>query len=348
MSPGTPGETLALGTRHRRAVERFGPGVVLSLTIAGAASFVATGAGGPVMLLALLIGMAFHFLHADERFRPGLDIVARNVLKIGVALLGVRITISEIAGLGFGTLSLVIAGVTLTILFGWSVGRALGLKADHAVLSGGATAICGASAALAISAVLPRTAQSEQNLGITVVGVTTLSTVAMVVYPAIASLLGLSDTQAGIFLGATIHDVAQVVGAGFAISNEAGETATIVKLLRVAMLAPAVFVISMVFARVPGDEEAETVRRQAMPVFLVAFLALCAIGSAGWIPPAAEGILSDVSRGALVAAVAALGVKTSLQSLMTVGLKPILCLSLTTAGLALFVLAAILLGLVGG
>lgn len=348
MSDAAPSENLSPVARLGRATERLGPGIVLSLTIAGAASFVSSGAGGPVMLMALLIGMAFHFLSEDARFRPGLDVAARNILKFGVALLGVRITLGDIAGLGAGTLALVICGVALTILCGYAAGRALGLKADHAVLSGGATAICGASAALAISAVLPRTRQSEQNLGMTVVGVTTLSTIAMVLYPAIAALLGLSDRQAGIFLGATIHDVAQVVGAGFAISEETGETATVVKLLRVALLGPAVFIISMLFARTPGDEETEAVRRHAMPLFLIAFLILCVIGSVGFIPTAAEGVLSDVSRGALIAAVAAIGVKTSLKSLITVGVKPILCLTIATAALAIGVLTIVTLGFSGG
>jgi uncharacterized membrane protein YadS len=103
-------------------------------------------------------------------------------------------------------------------------------------MTGGAVAICGASATLAIAAVIPHNDKTERNVLFTVVAVTTLSTVAMVLYPVLFGLLGIDDREIGFLIGATIHDVAQVVGAGYSVSDRAGDAATVVKLMRVAML----------------------------------------------------------------------------------------------------------------
>ena len=152
-------------------------------------------------------------------------------MVIGVALLGLRISFAMIDALGWPTVALVIGMVPLTILFGLAASRLFGFRYRFAFLSAGAVAICGASAALAIAAILPKDEKSEDRLVFTVVGVTILSTVAMILYPVLSQSLGFDDVTAGVYIGATIHDVAQVVGAGFSISDTAGETATLVKLL---------------------------------------------------------------------------------------------------------------------
>jgi uncharacterized integral membrane protein (TIGR00698 family) len=262
------------------------------------------------------------------------------VLQLGVVLLGASVTFSEIAALGWATALLVILGVATTIGVGWAIGRANGLTNAHSTLSAGAVAICGASAAMAISSVLPQTKESERNLILTVVGVTTLSTIAMVVYPSLTHLFGFSEMQAGIFLGATIHDVAQVIGAGYIVSDDAGAVAAVVKLMRVTLLAPAVFIIAMLFARKTAGSEATG---RAFPIFLLGFAALMTINSFGVIPDALRENVSGVSLFCLVVAVSALGVKTSLKSLFEVGPKPVAALVLQTLWLAAFVTAAVFL-----
>jgi uncharacterized integral membrane protein (TIGR00698 family) len=234
---------------RRAAVAAHLPGVMFSITLGMAATFVSTVYGGPTILFALLLGMAFNFLAAEPRFTPGLAFSSRSVLRLGVALLGARITLEQIVGLGWSTLAGVAAAVALTILFGLAAASAAGLKRRFGVLTAGAVAICGASAAAAIAAVLPRHATQERDTAFTIIGVTTLSTVAMVLYPLVAALFGFTDAQTGVFLGGTIHDVAQVVGAGFSVSAETGEVATIIKLLRVALLVPTVLAISLLFRR---------------------------------------------------------------------------------------------------
>src|SRR5262245_44224394 len=204
------------------------PGIVASAVLATAATFLAQHYGAPVMLMALLVGMAMNFLSAESACAAGIEFTARTILRVGVALLGLRITLFQIAELGWQPLLLVLLSLTSTIVVSVVVARLLGFRAGFGLLSGGATAICGASAALAIAATLPAHPLKERATLFTVVGVSALSTFAMIIYPMIAQTFGLDARLAGIFLGATIHDVAQVVGAGYSMSTETGDVATFV------------------------------------------------------------------------------------------------------------------------
>jgi uncharacterized integral membrane protein (TIGR00698 family) len=167
---------------------------------------------------------------------------------------------------------------------------------------------------MALAALLPKGEKAERDLVFAVVGVTVLSTVAMIFYPMLAQWGGLDDRLTGVFLGATIHDVAQVVGAGFSVSTEAGETATLVKLIRVALLAPVVLIAAMVLRGAPGAD-----RPPLLPGFVVAFLLLAALNSAVALPAWLTDAAAAVSRAALLMAIAAVGMKTSLPRLMQVG-----------------------------
>ncbi len=243
-----------------------------------AASFIAIEYGGPVMLYALLCGTAFNFLSETERVAPGIDFSTRTVLRIGVALLGARITVADFAALGWETDALTCTAVVAALLIGWYIGRIFRLDAALAVLTAGSVAICGASAALAISAALPKSRQSDFNTLVTVAGATALSTVAMILYPVLAQVLGFEGRADGVFLGATIHDVAQVVAASYSLPGGAVESATIVKLLRVAMLVPVVAVVSLFFR---NREMTGTTKRAGLPSFLVAFGVLVLFNSIG-------------------------------------------------------------------
>jgi uncharacterized integral membrane protein (TIGR00698 family) len=247
--------------------------------------------------------------------------------------------LTQVAGLGWEPVALVVVSVVLTIFLSIVVARLLGFGPHFGVLTGGATAICGASAALALSAALPGHPSKDRATLFTVIGVSALSTLAMVAYPLLARALGLDATHAGIFLGATIHDVAQVVGAGYSLSAEAGDVATLVKLLRVAMLLPVIVVTVMLTRSSAAAEGAE--RPPMLPWFVVAFAAMVAINSAGWVPRTLQGLGNDVSRWCLVAAIAGIGMKTHLKELAAVGLKPVVlmaCETLFLAGLALVLL----------
>jgi len=289
------------------------PGLLLCFTIAAAATFLANHYSAPVMLFALLLGMAFHFLLDNAACAPGVEFTAKRLLRIGVGLLGASITLEQILSLGVAPLLLMPVLVLLTIGFGVAIAVVLKRGAVFGVLTGGAVAICGASAALAIAAVLPGI--KERDTLFTVVSVTTLSTLAMIVYPIAYAALGMSDAETGLLLGATIHDVAQVVGAGYAVSEEAGEVATYVKLLRVAMLPVVVLTIAVLALRGAGRGKATG----SIPWFALGFAALLGANSLGWIPTAAADALSVAARWLLVAAISALGIKTSLQAMASLG-----------------------------
>ncbi len=327
-----------LRTRYDWVAERL-PGLLVCLTIGLATTFLSDHYGGPTILYALLLGMAFHFLSQEGRCAPGVEFAARTVLRLGVALLGARITATQVLDLGLGPVLTVIAGVALTVAVGRLLARLFGLDRDLGLLTGGAVAICGASAALALSAVMPRGQHNERNLILTVVGVTTLSTVAMVTYPLLVKVLGMDHAAAGVFLGGTIHDVAQVVGAGYIVSPETGDTSTVVKLMRVAMLVPVVLAFSLLFRQSPRPGQAG--RPPLLPLFLVAFVALVLANSAGLIPLGVAGAAADLSRWCLVTAIAALGIKTSLEKLAAVGWRPVALMVGETVFLAVLVLGAV-------
>jgi uncharacterized integral membrane protein (TIGR00698 family) len=263
-----------------------------------------------------------------------------------VALLGARITLAQVQSLGAAALVLTAAAVVGTILCGVLLARLTRQSAAFGLLTGGSVGICGASAALALASVLPRHEHHERDTVMTVVAVTTLSTIAMVLYPLVAGRFGFGAHASGVFLGATIHDVAQVVGAGYSVSPEAGDTATIVKLFRVALLLPVVLVVSYAVQRA-GKERASGERTAPLlPLFLVGFAVLVAINSTGWLPPAVTGSLQDASRWCLVTAIAALGTKTSLGDLARVGWQPVAIIVGETVFVGLFVLSG--LGLTTG
>lgn len=330
-----------------REIRGLMPGSALSAVIALAATFVSSLHGGPQFLYALFFGIAFHYLSNDPATRPGVDFCARTVLRLGVGLLGARITAAQIGSLGWSTAAVVVLAVVTTLACGTWLGRRLGLARANAVLSGAAVAICGASAALAVSSVLPRDRNSDRFTLMVVVAVTVLSTVAMVVYPLVARVLELPPHFAGLFLGGTIHDVAQVVGAGYTLGQETGEFATIVKLFRVAMLPVVVIVVAALFRAERGDERAASGtalgRLALVPWFLWLFIALVAANSAGLVPAAAQTHLGGLSRDCLVLAIAALGVKTSFRQLAQCGWRPFAVLLAETLWMAGVVLVAVFL-----
>jgi uncharacterized integral membrane protein (TIGR00698 family) len=321
------------------------PGILMSVVVAVAAISLAEHYHVSAMLFALLLGMAMNFLSTEGRCVPGIGFSASTLLRIGVALLGVRITLGQITALGVFPIAMIVLSVALTIAVGILLARLLGYRNRFGVLTGGAVAICGASAAMAIAAVMPAHAKDnvkERATIFTVIGVSTLSTVAMVIYPMIVTALGLSSEHAGIFLGGTIHDVAQVVGAGYSMSKETGDVATIVKLLRVAMLLPVILVITLSYRKhyVTGPSGQTP---PLLPWFVVAFALLVVINSVGLIPTGLQSPLQILSTWLLVVSMSAIGMKTHLKDFATVGFGPILLIVSETVFLAILVIAFVFL-----
>ena len=231
----------------------------------------------PAMVIALLIGIALNPLARRPLFQPGIGFCLKTILRWAVALLGLRIALGEIAALGLATALLVVSSMVLTVASGIPVrARIFGQRAAYGALAGAATAVCGASATLATSIVLPDYKGKAADVAFVVVAVNALSTIAMVLYPLLCAALGLDAQLTGVMLGATIHDVAQVVGAGYAVSEPVGNTAVIVKLFRVFLLFPVVLAIGWAFARRSVASEAA---RIPFPTFALVFVALCVLNS---------------------------------------------------------------------
>ena len=343
MSQACPDSALA---RAARAIRAVAPGLALSALVATAAvasaPLVARVFPVPAMVLALLIGIALNPLAARPVFQPGLLFCVKHLLRWAVALLGLRIALGDIAALGLATAVLVIGAMALTLLAGVLSAHLLRLPAAYGALAGAGTAVCGASAALATSTVLPAYRGKEADVAFVVVAVNALSTAAMVAYPPLASLIGFDPHTTGILLGATIHDVAQVVGAGYAVSETAGNAAVIVKLFRVFLLLPVVLAIGW-FLR--GDAGGA---RTPVPVFAFVFLVLCIVNSvapgiAGLAPLYApvKGVLGEVSTGGLLVAIAALGLGTSPSAMRMLGWRHMATVVVTT----LVILAVVAAGL---
>ncbi|MCM2459422.1 YeiH family putative sulfate export transporter [Pseudomonas sp. CG7] len=324
-------------------VKQVLPGLFLCVMVATSAVFVSEHYNGPTILYALIFGMALNYLSSEGRCVPGIQFTGKTLLRLGIALLGAKITMDQLSSLGLMPVMIAMSVVPLTIASGYISGRLLKLDTTQSILSGSAVGICGASAALAVSTVLPAREHSEKELVFTVISVTALSTIAMVAYPMIASVLKLNATESGIFLGATIHDVAQVVGAGYMISSDTGDIATFTKLLRVAMLVPVVAIISLVVARQNNRSKGQAAKLTLLPGFLVAFICIMLFNSLGYIPAPGVKWMGEISRWCLIVAMVALGMKASLKELMSVGWRPMVHVVLQTVCLAVFVATWILM-----
>ncbi len=325
------------------------PGVVLSAAVGAlaviGAPWIAKVFPIPAMVIALLIGIALHPVARSARFQSGIVFCLKVLLRWAVALLGLRIALGDIAALGWATALLVIGSMLVTVVAGFLCARLFDQQAGFGALAGAGTAVCGASATLATAIVVPEYKGKEADVVFVVVAVNALSTVAMVLYPLICSSLGFDPQATGVMLGGTIHDVAQVVGAGYAVSDPVGNTAVIVKLFRVFLLFPVVILIGWWFA---GASSVSDARKIPIPVFALVFVALAILNSVVPLLPAAAPLyaqirapLIELSTWGLLIAISALGLGTSLPAIAQLGWRHVATVTVTT----IVILAAVTAGL---
>jgi uncharacterized integral membrane protein (TIGR00698 family) len=290
----------------------------------------------PAVLAALVLGIGLSFLFDRPAMTPGIEFAARDLLRIGVALLGAKVTFGEIAAMSWAV-PVILAATAFCLFAGIRIGRMCGLSTPLATVSAGAVSICGASAALAVSSAFPPRPNADAEAATVVAGVTVLGTAAMLAYPLVAHLLGFDAGETGIFLGGALHEVAQAVGAGFAVSDEVGKVATTAKLVRVAALAPLVLLVGwMVTLKTPREPGARS--PLPLPWYLIAFIALAAMTSFGLFEPRVVEGAALISRFCLLAAIAALGLKTKPGKLLQAGpalLTALVLQSVLLAGLVI-------------
>ncbi|WP_033074408.1 YeiH family protein [Sphingopyxis sp. MWB1] len=294
------------------------PGVLVTGIAALAAAWLSDHYSVPIVLIGLLIGLALSFLSQDPRTHAGLDLMSQTALRIGIVLVGARVTANQIIELGplpFAFLILIMVAV-----IGITVATARFFTQDRhsALLAGGATAICGASAALALWSLIGDKKVDQARFTLTLVGITVASALAMTLYPVLAAQLHLSDAQAGFLIGASVHDVAQAIGGGFSFSQPAGEVATIVKLTRVALLAPMLMLVGFWLSRSSQGEGKARISLR-LPWFIVGFLALAAVNSLLDIPQVAHDAAGVGAQALLLLAIVATAMKAKLALLLDQG-----------------------------
>ncbi|MFA6123277.1 YeiH family protein [Sphingomonas sp.] len=323
------------------------PGLLVVAMGTLAAGFLSDHYGVPLTLMALLIGLSLNFLSADGRLTPGLAFASRSLLRWGIVLVGMRVTAGQIVALGPVALLCVVAIVAATMATGVFAARRFGFDTAFGLLAGGSVAICGASAAMALATTLGEKRTTQAQLTLVLVGISAMSASAMMLYPLVAHAFHMSDLKAGFLLGASIHDVAQALGAGYSYSDGAGAIAAIVKLTRVALLAPVLAVVAMGLARWGGDggKSGEGhAKGPGVPWFVVGFFVLAGINSFGVIPPVVATGAERVAAAMLAAAVTATAIRSPLSQLLEAGPKPLLVIfAATLAAFGLALAAALLL-----
>ena len=324
------------------------PGVVVAglVALAGYAAGLAIAPIVPIpaMLLALCLGIALNPAMTRLSAQAGLTFCLKVVLRWAVALLGLRVALSDIIDIGFTNAAIVVVAMALTVISGFAFARWSGRAEGFGALAGVATGVCGASAALAASSVIPDYKGKKEDLAFVIVTTNALATVGMLVYPPLCTFLGFDGQQSGVLLGGTIHDVAQVAAAGYAVSTDTGNAAVIVKLFRVFLLLPVVLAVRWHFTRA-GAASGEA--HVPVPMFAVAFVVLCIVNSVmPYVPGAAplyapvKSLLIDLSTWGLLLAIAALGLSTSVRAIASLGWRH--------CGLVLGTTAVILAVVTGG
>ena len=327
-SPASP----APGPAGTDRLREWAPGLLLGAAVAASAfGLRSTGLPGVTdlspLMLAILIGMAVrNLLGRPEAAKSGLGFALRAPLRLGIMLLGLQVTLGEILGIGWAGLALLAFALASTFVVTLWLGARMGVD------------ICGASAIVATNTV---TRASDESVAYALATVTLYGTIAMFAYPLIAASLPLSHAGYGLWTGASVHEVAQVVAAGFARGAETGEAATVAKLARVLMLAPLVLLLGAWVARQAKDD-ARLRGKAPFPLFVFGFLAMVLLAGTGWVSETTQHFAHWATQALLALALAAVGLETDVRRLIAQGWRPLalggaatLWISLTTLGLTL-------------
>jgi uncharacterized integral membrane protein (TIGR00698 family) len=328
-------------SRRAEALTTLAPG--LALVASATAAVLVVGRFLPVvspLLIAIVLGAVLSNLTPlPARVGPGMTFAAKKLLRVGVALLGMQLVFSDVLGLGVGMIAVVIAVVALGIGGTMFAGQLLGIDWTQRFLIACGFSICGAAAVAAVDGVVDA---EEEEVLTAVALVVVFGTCMIPVIPLLSNVIGLSEADAGLWAGASIHEVAQVVAAGGAIGGGALAVAVVVKLARVVMLAPVMAVVSARQRRF--SHRTDDVRRPPLvPLFVLAFLACIALRSTGVIP---ENILAGTQftqTALLTAAMFALGAGVNVAALRKVGSRPFLLALTSTAWVAAIALTGVLL-----
>ncbi|WP_284337920.1 YeiH family protein [Comamonas sp. NoAH] len=328
--------TLALHWLRRTA-----PGLLLCAAVAWLAMHLSqkpwfAGYGmGPLTLaivLGLLIGNTVYPRMAATT-TPGVQLSKQQLLRAGIVMYGLRLTFQDIAQMGWGGVALDALMLTSTFGLAWVLGlRIFKLDTRTALLIGAGSSICGAAAVLATAPVAKGRAQ---DVAVAIATVVVFGTVGTFLYPALFHHggLGLNDQQYGLYVGASVHEVAQVVAAGAAISPDATSTAVIAKMVRVMMLAPFLLLLSVYLARRTPADNTQGSAAITIPWFALGFVITAGFNSTGFLPEHVISMGVEIDNLLLAMAMAALGMTTHWQAVRAAGIRPLLLAAILFAWL---------------
>lgn len=303
---------------------RMAPGLALVGGLAAAAFAVRHALGVAAlspMILAIVMGVGVRAVAGmPAAARPGVGMAARRLLRLAVVLLGAQITVAQVGAIGGAGVGVLAAALAGTFAFTLWLGRALRVGPEVGVLIAAGTSICGASAVAAVRSV---TRADDADMAYAVACVTLFGTLSMVLEPLAAALLGLDAARYGLWVGASVHEVAQVVAAAYQRGTEAGEIGTVAKLARVVMLAPVVMALGVWLARRGTDDAADDAVRPPFPWFVAGFAGLVLVNSLFPLPAVVTAAAGLASAGLLTVALGALGLETDLRALRAKGLRPL-------------------------
>ena len=294
--------------------------------------------------LGLLIGST-NWLPAGSQ--AGIRFAQQRILRLGIILLGARLSLIDVAAIGLDALGLVVVCMAAVFTFVLLLGRQANLPRRLVVLIGVGTAVCGNSAIIATAPVVKA---EEREVSFAVATITLFGTLALFLYPLFGSALHLSDGTFGMWSGVAINDTSQVVAAGTAYSPVARDVATVVKLVRNTLMAPLILLIALWWARTANAPVSEAAAREgalrAFPLFVLGFLAMAVLRTAGVIEPGVARALDEVAKVCILVALSAVGLGTRVGLLRAIGPAPFfLGLGAATLLAALSLLAITMLGL---
>lgn len=300
--------------------------VVLLAIVARAATAVLPSIISEVTVGVLLGLLVANLFTLPATAKPGVKFAVGTPLRIGIVLLGARLSFGDVLATGIGALAIIVVCMAFALALVIGLGRMLGLPPRLAALIGVGTAVCGNSAIIATAPVIEA---EERDVSFAVATITLFGTLAVLVYPLIGHALGFSDRFFGHWAGVAVNDTSQVTATGFAYSTLAGETATIVKLTRNTLMGPLIVLIGAIYVRSGAARSQDQVHRASrlrflrlVPLFVVGFIAMAALNSVGLIPDAFAAPIGETSKALILAALVAVGLSTNLGQMRLVGLRP--------------------------
>ena len=282
--------------------------------------------GGAV--LAIVLGVLLRAAWTpDAAFAPGVRFAGKRVLQASIVLLGFGLDLGQVARTGMESLGVTVATLLFAFAAAWALGRALRVPVKLAALVGVGTAICGGSA---IAAVAPILRPDEHDTAFAISTIFLFNLVAVIVFPPLGHLMGMSDAQFGLWAGTAINDTSSVVAAGYSYSHAAGDYATIVKLTRATLIIPVCLVLAFVVAAREKRKHAEAGSTghfslaSIFPWFILWFLVASAVRTAGLIPVAIQPSIHLLAEFMIIVALTAIGLSADLRKMISSGARPIL------------------------